>query len=287
MAEQTFDIVILGGGSGGYATALRASELGFTVGMIEKDKVGGTCLHRGCIPTKALLHAAEVADYSRESSHFGVNTTFNGVDIAAVTAYREGIVAKKYKGLQSLVKARGVTTIIGRRQGHRPHLGQGRRGHHHRQAPGARDRLLLPQPPGPRARRTGHHVGAGPHARLHPQEGRRARRRRDRRGVRQRLEVLRLRRHHHRRPAPPRAERGGGHQQGPRARLPQARNRLQARRPLPERDPGRSRRRRDPRERRDRRGRTSARGRRSRPGHRGPRVRGERHLGRPRLRGDQ
>ncbi|THG32948.1 dihydrolipoyl dehydrogenase [Naasia lichenicola] len=113
MAEQTFDIVILGGGSGGYATALRASELGFTVGMIEKDKVGGTCLHRGCIPTKALLHAAEVADYSRESSHFGVNTTFNGVDITAVTAYREGIVAKKYKGLQSLVKARGVTTIIG------------------------------------------------------------------------------------------------------------------------------------------------------------------------------
>ena len=113
MAEQTFDIVILGGGSGGYATALRASELGFSVGMIEKDKVGGTCLHRGCIPTKALLHSAEVADSARESSHFGVNATLDGVDIAAVTAYREGIVAKKYKGLQSLVKARGVTTILG------------------------------------------------------------------------------------------------------------------------------------------------------------------------------
>jgi len=113
VAEQTFDIVILGGGSGGYATALRASELGFSVGMIEKDKVGGTCLHRGCIPTKALLHSAEVADSARESSHFGVNATLDGVDIAAVTAYREGIVAKKYKGLQSLVKARGVTTILG------------------------------------------------------------------------------------------------------------------------------------------------------------------------------
>src|ERR1700734_351491 len=80
VSEQNFDIVVLGGGSGGYATALRASELGFSVGLIEKDKVGGTCLHRGCIPTKALLHAAEVADVSRESSKFGITTTFDGVD---------------------------------------------------------------------------------------------------------------------------------------------------------------------------------------------------------------
>ncbi|GAB3617075.1 dihydrolipoyl dehydrogenase [Okibacterium endophyticum] len=113
MSEQTFDIVVLGGGSGGYAAALRASELGFSVGMIEKDKVGGTCLHRGCIPTKALLHAAEVADVSRESSKYGVTTSFDGIDIAGVTSYREGIVAKKYKGLQGLVKARGITTIEG------------------------------------------------------------------------------------------------------------------------------------------------------------------------------
>jgi dihydrolipoamide dehydrogenase len=113
VSEQKFDLVVLGGGSGGYAAALRASELGFSVGLIEKDKVGGTCLHRGCIPTKALLHAAEVADVSRESSKYGVNTTFDGVDIAGVTAYREGIVAKKYKGLQGLVKARGITTIEG------------------------------------------------------------------------------------------------------------------------------------------------------------------------------
>jgi dihydrolipoamide dehydrogenase len=111
--DQNFDVVVLGGGSGGYATALRAAELGMSVAMIEKDKVGGTCLHRGCIPTKALLHAAEVADSSRDSEHFGVKTTFEGIDIAAVTAYREGIVAKKYKGLQSLVKARGVTVIEG------------------------------------------------------------------------------------------------------------------------------------------------------------------------------
>ncbi|WP_291036877.1 dihydrolipoyl dehydrogenase [Herbiconiux sp.] len=113
MSDQNFDLVVLGGGSGGYAAALRASQLGFSVAMIEKDKVGGTCLHRGCIPTKALLHSAEVADVSRESAKYGVNTTFEGIDIAAVTAYREGIVASKFKGLEGLVKARKITTIPG------------------------------------------------------------------------------------------------------------------------------------------------------------------------------
>ena len=65
-----YDIVILGGGSGGYACALRAAELGKRVALIEKDKVGGTCLHRGCIPTKALLHAAEIADQARDEADF-------------------------------------------------------------------------------------------------------------------------------------------------------------------------------------------------------------------------
>ncbi|AGW41626.1 dihydrolipoamide dehydrogenase [Leifsonia xyli subsp. cynodontis DSM 46306] len=105
--------MVLGGGSGGYAAALRAVELGFTVGMIEKDKVGGTCLHRGCVPTKALLHAAEVADYSREAGKYGIVTQMQGVDINGVTEYRQGIVTKKYKGLQGLVKARGITVIEG------------------------------------------------------------------------------------------------------------------------------------------------------------------------------
>ena len=113
MPDQSFDLVILGGGSGGYATALRAAELGMSVAMIEKDKVGGTCLHRGCIPTKALLHAAEVADTAKDSAHYGIRSTFESVDIAGVTSYRTGIVAKKFKGLQSLLKARGVTTIDG------------------------------------------------------------------------------------------------------------------------------------------------------------------------------
>ncbi len=113
MSEHTFDLVVLGGGSGGYAAALRASQLGMTVGLIEKSKVGGTCLHVGCIPTKALLHSAEVADVTRESAKYGVTSTFGGVDIAAVTAYRQEIISSKYKGLQGLIKARGITTIAG------------------------------------------------------------------------------------------------------------------------------------------------------------------------------
>lgn len=116
MSEQNFDVVVLGGGSGGYAAALRAAQLGLTVGLIEKGKLGGTCLHVGCIPTKALLHSAEVADVSRDAAKYGVKTTLEGVDIAAVTAFREGIVTSKYKGLQGLIKARGITVIAG--EGH-------------------------------------------------------------------------------------------------------------------------------------------------------------------------
>lgn len=113
MAEQAFDLVVLGGGSGGYSAAIRARELGMTVALIEKDKLGGTCLHRGCIPTKALLHAAEVADATRESATFGVKASFDGIDVPAVTAYREEVVNSKWKGLQGLLKARGVTVIEG------------------------------------------------------------------------------------------------------------------------------------------------------------------------------
>ncbi len=113
MTTHTFDLVVLGGGSGGYAAALRAAELGKSVALIEKDKVGGTCLHRGCIPTKALLHAAEVADHVPDAGSVGIGATFDGVDAAGVRAYRENIVAKKYKGLEGLVKARGITTVAG------------------------------------------------------------------------------------------------------------------------------------------------------------------------------
>ena len=112
-ASTVFDLVILGGGSGGYAAALRGAQLGLDVALIEKDKVGGTCLHRGCIPTKALLHAGEIADQARESEQFGVKATFEGIDIAGVHKYKDGVISGLYKGLQGLVASRKVTYIEG------------------------------------------------------------------------------------------------------------------------------------------------------------------------------
>ena len=109
----TFDLVILGGGSGGYAAALRAATLGLSVAMVEKDKVGGTCLHRGCIPTKALLHAAEIADSAREGEQFGVRTTLEGVDMGGVNKYKDSVVDRLYKGLLGQIKARKITVVEG------------------------------------------------------------------------------------------------------------------------------------------------------------------------------
>jgi len=108
-----FDVVILGAGSGGYACALRAAQLGLSVALIEKSKLGGTCLHIGCIPTKALLHAAEVADGARESKQFGVRATFEGIDMAGVNAYKDGVVGRLFKGLTGLIKGRGITVVEG------------------------------------------------------------------------------------------------------------------------------------------------------------------------------
>jgi dihydrolipoamide dehydrogenase len=105
--------VVLGGGSGGYAAALRAAELGRSVVLVEKDKVGGTCLHRGCIPTKALLHAGEIADQARESAAFGVKTTFDGMDMPGVHKYKDSVIAKNHKGLTGLIKGRGIQIVTG------------------------------------------------------------------------------------------------------------------------------------------------------------------------------
>ncbi|WP_403024761.1 dihydrolipoyl dehydrogenase [Salinibacterium sp. GXW1014] len=113
MSEETYDVVILGGGSGGYAAALRSVQLGFSVVLIEKNKLGGTCLHVGCIPTKALLHSAEVADVARESAKYGVTASLDGIDIAGVTAYRQEVVSSKFKGLTGLIKMRGITVVEG------------------------------------------------------------------------------------------------------------------------------------------------------------------------------
>jgi dihydrolipoamide dehydrogenase len=116
MADHNFDLVILGSGSGGYAAALRGAQLGMSVALIERDKLGGTCLHRGCIPTKALLHSAEVADVTREAGSYGVNATFQSIDMTAVNKYRDSIVEKLYKGLTGLVASKDITFVNG--EGH-------------------------------------------------------------------------------------------------------------------------------------------------------------------------
>ena len=113
MADHSFDVVILGGGSGGYAAALRSAQLGKNVALIEKDKLGGTCLHRGCIPTKALLHSAEIADNTKEAANFGINATFNSIDMPKVNSYRDGIVDKLFKGLTGLVNSKNITVVAG------------------------------------------------------------------------------------------------------------------------------------------------------------------------------
>src|ERR687889_1806734 len=109
----TFDLLVLGAGSGGYACALRAAQLGLSVGLVEKGSLGGTCLHVGCIPTKALLHAAEVADQTRESEQFGVKADLVGIDMAGVNAYKDGVVGRLYKGLQGLLKQDKITIVAG------------------------------------------------------------------------------------------------------------------------------------------------------------------------------
>jgi dihydrolipoamide dehydrogenase len=108
-----FDVLILGAGSGGYACALRAAQLGLSVGLVEKGNLGGTCLHVGCIPTKALLHTAEIADAARDSEQFGVRATLDGIDMAGVNAYKDGVVSRLFKGLAGLIKGRGITVIEG------------------------------------------------------------------------------------------------------------------------------------------------------------------------------
>jgi dihydrolipoamide dehydrogenase len=110
---ESFDLIVLGAGSGGYACALRAAELGLTVGLVEKDKIGGTCLHRGCIPTKAMLHAAEVADSVRNGSQFGIHAAIDKVDLAGVVSYGDSVVDRVYKGLYGLVSSRGISVISG------------------------------------------------------------------------------------------------------------------------------------------------------------------------------
>ena len=225
----TFDVVVLGGGSGGYATALRAAQLDLSVALIEKDKLGGTCLHRGCIPTKALLHAGEVADQTRESEQFGIKAELVGVDMAGVNAYKDGVVAPALQGPAGPGRAprRSPTSRARAGWSARP------RSRSTASATPGRNLVLATgsysqDPARPRhRRRAGHHLRARAAARPRARLGRRARRRRHRRRVRQRLAVLRRRRDHRGGAAPAGRRRGRGVLQGARAGLPQARHRLQ------------------------------------------------------------
>lgn len=111
--DTVYDMVILGAGSGGYAAALRGAQLGLTVALVEADKVGGTCLHRGCVPTKAILHSAETAQAVREAGALGVRASYEGIDMEAVQAYKNGVITRMYKGLEGLVSSRGIDLVRG------------------------------------------------------------------------------------------------------------------------------------------------------------------------------
>lgn len=112
--SDSFDVVILGGGNAGYAAAFRAAGLGLSVAMVERDKVGGTCLHRGCIPTKALLHAGELMDEIRASGEFGILVDSEPrADWGKVLSFKDGVVGRMYKGLSSLVKKNKIELVEG------------------------------------------------------------------------------------------------------------------------------------------------------------------------------
>jgi dihydrolipoamide dehydrogenase len=108
------DVIVIGGGTGGYSTALRAAALGLKVVLVERDKVGGTCLHRGCIPSKAMLHAAELVDGIAEArERWGVKATLDAVDWSALVATRDDIVARNHRGVQAHLAHAGVRVIAG------------------------------------------------------------------------------------------------------------------------------------------------------------------------------
>jgi dihydrolipoamide dehydrogenase len=113
MADASYDVVVLGGGPAGYAFALRGALLGLRIAIVERDKVGGTCLHRGCIPTKALLHAAEIMDNIHEASDFGITAGESSFDWAKVQQSKSEPIKKLHAGLQSVIKARKIDVYEG------------------------------------------------------------------------------------------------------------------------------------------------------------------------------
>jgi dihydrolipoamide dehydrogenase len=111
---ERYDVVILGGGSGGYVAAIRAGQLGLRTAVVEADKVGGTCLHRGCIPTKALLQSAALLDQVRDGRRLGVNATDVTFDYGMAAIRRDEVVTTLYRGVQGLLKKNSATTVTGR-----------------------------------------------------------------------------------------------------------------------------------------------------------------------------
>jgi len=121
MADQ-YDLVVIGGGPGGYAAALYAAAAGLNVAVVEKGKVGGTCLHRGCIPAKQFLETASVFRTVAGAKEFGIQAEQPTVDFAVSQARKQKVVNQLWKGLQTLMKSRRITTVTGTGS-----LGPGRR----------------------------------------------------------------------------------------------------------------------------------------------------------------
>ncbi|HEY8802223.1 MAG TPA: FAD-dependent oxidoreductase, partial [Candidatus Dormibacteraeota bacterium] len=114
MPASDFDVAILGGGMGGYPAAIRASQLGLKVVLVEADKLGGTCLHIGCIPTKVLLESSELFHrVSARGQEFGVNADKVQFDYARIAARRDAVVSQLYKGVQYLMKKNKIEIVEG------------------------------------------------------------------------------------------------------------------------------------------------------------------------------
>jgi len=111
---ERFDVAIVGGGMGGYPAAIRAAQLGLRAALVEEDKVGGTCLHRGCIPTKALLQTASLLDQLQHASAFGINAPVSGVDMDVAGARRDQVVSQLHRGVEFLLKKNNVAVVRGR-----------------------------------------------------------------------------------------------------------------------------------------------------------------------------
>ncbi|MBA2254864.1 MAG: dihydrolipoyl dehydrogenase [Chloroflexi bacterium] len=112
-SKNSFDLVVLGAGTGGYSAAFRAAQLGLRVALIDQHRIGGVCLHSGCIPTKAMLESADLFDKVKHSSDYGVNVGEAAVDFGVIAKRRQAVVDRLHKGLQSLVKKNDVQYIHG------------------------------------------------------------------------------------------------------------------------------------------------------------------------------